>query len=139
MGSRYALREVEVAIGYDCRRLDDGRRAFFRHTALHRRSRRDVLERRDLILALSSTYMATSSLASNPKMDVDSSIDVLADKRNELVQFLFPYFKAEKKEKTYEDYGKYFDELDEIERQAGREGPSEGPERETNDIIKPEK
>lgn len=139
MGSRYALREVEVAIGYDCRRLDGGRRALFRHTGLHKRARRNVLERRDLILALSSSYMATSSLASNPRMDVGSSIDVLQDKREALIQSLFPYFKTDRREKSYEDYDKYFDELDELDRKSASERPAEGSGKETNDIIKPEK
>ena len=111
----------------------------FRHTGLHKRARRDVLERRDLILALSSSYMATSSLASNPRMDVGSSIDVIQDKREALIQSLFPYFKADRREKSYEDYDKYFDELDELERKSASERPAEGSWKETNDIIKPEK
>ena len=111
----------------------------FRHTGLHKRARRDILERRDLILALSSSYMATSSLASNPRMDVDSSIDVLQDKREVLIKSLFPYFKADRSEKSYEDYNQYFDELDELDRKSASEMPAEGSGKETNDIIKPEK
>lgn len=116
MASRYALREAEGAIGYDCRRLEDGRRALFRHTAVHRRARRDVLERRDLSAVLGATYVAAAARAANPRLDVDRASDAVADVRESFVRAAFPYLRQEpRRPRGYDDYGEYFDELDAIE------------------------
>lgn len=121
MGSRYALREVEASIGYDCRRLDGGRRASFRHTFLHKRSRRDLLERRDLLRVLGSSYVAMAALSADPRMDLDASLEAIGDVRESLLKSAFPYMKAKAKPKKYEDYSEYFDELDELERMEKKE------------------
>lgn len=119
LDSRYALREVEVAIGYDCRRLDDGRRAVFRHTPIHTRARMDFLDRRDLSDVAKSSYLAIAALASNPRMDAGVSQNVIQSARESCLRTLFPYVKLEAKNKMnkYEDYEEYFDELDRIEKE----------------------
>lgn len=132
MESRYALREIEGAIGRDCGRLEDGRRASFRHTFLHRKSRMDFLERRDEIAFLSTSLAATASLASNPRVDVDRAVELVADSRRALFRSVFPYADAAREErpKDYDDYSEYFDELDRIEKEADTG---------QNDIISEEK
>jgi hypothetical protein len=115
--SRYALRELEGAIGYDCRRLEDGRRALFRHTLVHRIARRSFLERRDMMAVMGLSYSSLSSFAANPRLEIDASREVVGGARKALLEIAFPYldFGDDKKPKTYEDYSEYFDELDEIE------------------------
>ena len=117
MESRYALREIEGAIGYDCRRLEDGRRALFRHTLVHRMARRAFFERRDMMAVMGLSYSALSSFAANPRLDIDASRDVVGGARKSILEIVFPYldFGDDKKPKTYEDYSEYFDELDAIE------------------------
>lgn len=128
MGSRYALRELEGAIGYDCRRLEDGRRAVFRHTAIHKKARQAFFERRDLLRVLVASYASTASFAANPRFDTDVSIDVVKGGRSDLVKAAFPYLKTKEDDatKSYDDYSAYFDELDAIE--ASKASPSVGGE-----------
>ena len=89
----------------------------FRHTFLHRAVRRSFRDRRDMINVLGMSYVAMSGFASNMKLNVDSSIQVVGDARLTLLKTAFPYlnFETESKEKSYEDYSEYFDELDAIE------------------------
>lgn len=119
MESRYALRELEGAIGYDCRRLEDGRPAVFRHTLLHKRAKRGFYERRDAMLVLHASYIAMSALAANPRLDLDVVRDILKDQRSALVNTALPYLKEkepeeETKEQKTSRYDRYFDELDRI-------------------------
>jgi len=125
--SRYALREIEGAIGRDCRRLEDGRRALFRHTLFHRIARNDFRERRDEISVLSASYIATACMASNPKIGIGRAVEIVSEMRRDLVRSVFPYIDLEEadkdiedsdKPKSYEDYSEYFDELDRIEEEA---------------------
>ena len=131
MASRYALRELEGAIGYDCRRLRDGRPALFMHTFLHRRARRDFFERRDLVDYLRMSYMSMSCISSNPRISIDEAIDVVAERRSSFMKAIFPYIDIDvnagkkPKEMKYEDYSEYFDELDRLEAMnMGAEGSS---------------
>jgi len=117
--SRYALRETEGAIGYDCRLLSDGRRALFRHTALHARSRREFLERRDTMLVLTASMVSNASLLSNPRLDPKLAADIVSDIRSSLLRTAFPYLSMgddENKEHSRDTYDEYFDELDAIEK-----------------------
>ena len=116
MESRYALREIEGAIGYDCRTLEDGRRASFRHTLIHRKARREFFERRDLVMVMQSTYLAMASLSANMRVDLDAARSIAASNRRALVRAAFPYMPEEKKEEVPKEqmYDAYFDELDDI-------------------------
>ena len=133
MGSRYALREIEGAIGYDCRRLDDGRRALFRHTFIHNRVRRDFRERRDVMMVLAASYLANSAFASRPDIGLDNAMDVIRESKSALLRSAFPHLRIdEPKPESSEDFDRYFDELDEIEAAAKAKGQE-------NDIIDKEK
>ena len=105
----------------------------FRHTFLHKRARRDLLERRDLLRVLGSSYMAMSSMSSDPRMDLDAAMEAVGDIRESLLRSAFPYMSLKEKPKTYEDYSEYFDELDELERQASLDAKT------PNDIMDAEK
>jgi hypothetical protein len=108
--TRYALRELESAIGYDCRRLEDGRAAVFRHTGLHRRLRRDFYERRDAVAYYHTAFVAfAAGSAGKPERLAEAE-----ETRQSLMRTMFPYlhFKQEKtRQETFDDL---FDELDEI-------------------------
>lgn len=118
MESRYALREIEGAIGYDCRTLEDGRRASFRHTLVHRKARREFFERRDIVMVMQSTYLAMASMSANMRVDLDAARSVAASNRRALVRATFPYIcmPEEKQDDAPKEqmYDEYFDELDEI-------------------------
>ena len=115
MESRYALREFEGAIGYDCRLLEDGRKAVFRHTWIHRRCRRYILERRDLISVMQCGIMSSASILSHGKIDVDSAIESIDGRRRSMLKIAFPYIRFDGDRGKEVDYDQYFDELDEIE------------------------
>lgn len=115
MESRYALREFEGAIGYDCRLLEDGRKAVFWHTWIHRRCRRDILERRDLISVMQCGIMSSASILSHGKIDVDSAIESIDERRRFMLRIAFPYVRFGGDAGKDVDYDRYFDELDEIE------------------------
>lgn len=136
MGSRYALREVEGAIGYDCRRLADGRRAVFRHTALHKAARHSILDRKDELSATIASYVAISSLASNPRFEIDAAKDAVKESWSSIVKVAFPYVEARKETgpKSYEDYSAYFDELDAIEAEKATSEQSGTPVREESSV-----
>lgn len=89
--SRYALRELQGAIGYDCRRLHDGRAAEFRHTFIHRRIRRDFFERQDAITAINAALMAVSSLGSHVRVDICEASNIANSSRSLLMKAIFPY------------------------------------------------
>ena len=74
-----------------------------------------------------------ASMASDPRMNFDASVEVVRDSRASMVKAAFPYLSLEEKPKTYDDYSEYFDELDELERQSSLDG--KGP----NDIMDAEK
>lgn len=125
MASRYALRELEGAIGLDCRTLRDGRKAEFLHTALYKRAKREFFERRDSIEYLRMSYMSVSCISANLRMDLDRMLDSVSRNRVALLSAMFPYveFDADQENQKdgggdvrYEDYEKYFDELDELEK-----------------------
>ena len=136
MESRYALREIEGAIGYDLRKLEDGRKAVFRHTWLHKRLKRDFFERRDVSMVMACAFVAKACLASRPGLDTASAYDMAEEGRKSMVYVMFPYIKSdsssgESSEKTGKDsYDAYFDELEAIlekeKKLAGEAG---------NDII----
>ena len=115
MESRYALREFEGAIGYDCRLLEDGRKAVFLHTWIHRKCRRDILERRDLISVMQCGIMSSASILSHGKIDVDSAIESIDERRRFMFKIAFPYSRFYGDTGKDVDYDRYFDELDEIE------------------------
>lgn len=110
------MREIEGAIGYDSRLLEDGRRAIFRHTALHRRSRRDFFERKDLMLLLHSSFISNASIGANPRIGLKDAFDMSEQCRRSFVKVAFPYLDIDDSPSVPEDYDMYFDELDEIEK-----------------------
>ncbi len=128
--SRYALREIECAIGYDCRMLEDGRKAVFRHTAVHKRSRRSILERRDLMLVIGASYVSSSAIASSLRISSESAYNVVEDRRTALMKTAFPYLGIDEKDEKDEwendtsVYDKCFDELDAMEEE-GKEAAGE--------------
>ena len=135
MGSRYALRETEGAIGLDCRRLHDGRVAMFRHTRIHRRTRRDFLERRDTMSILAATMLSTASIGSRPGIELRSVYESVNGTRMSLVKTMFPYLdmgeEPHANDASVDDYDVYFDELDRIEeeeRKAREVNGTEGEE-----------
>lgn len=110
METRYALRELESAIGYDCRRLEDGRTAVFRHTGLHRRLRRDFYERRDVIAYYHTAFIAfAAGSAGRPER-----LDEAEETRQSLLQTAFPYINFDQNRPRQETYDDLFDELDAI-------------------------
>ena len=133
MESRYALREIQGAIGRDCRKLEDGRRAVFRHTHLHKAARRYILERADLITVMYSSVISASAVASHHRIDVKSALDRIIESRRELINVAFPYFDLDKKQEdvSNEEYDKYFDMLEKIEK--------EKEEKKKNEVKKEEK
>ena len=115
--SRYALRELEGAIGLDGRTLPDGRRAVFRHTMLHRRIRRDFLERRDLMHFLSMSMLATAAQSSARGINARAAMESMSSDRTSLMRIMFPYLKSDAEDETSDEqrqYDQYFDELDRI-------------------------
>lgn len=125
MESRYALRELEGAIGYDCRCLPDGRRAIFRHTGLHRSLRREFFERRDLMAAMQSSFVAAAAAGAGRR----AAFDIVEAKRRDMLQVMFPYihFDAPAPVRT-ESIDDLFDELDSIiaaQQASQSEGPKE--------------
>lgn len=80
-------------------------------------ARRAFFERRDMMAVIGLSYSALSSFAANPRLEIDSSMEIVGGSRKTLLEIAFPYFDFgdDKKPKTYEDYSEYFDELDEIE------------------------
>lgn len=112
MESRYALRELECAIGYDCRFLADGRKAVFRHTSLHKRARRDFYARRDVLMVLQATLLSAASLGSHPRANLKTAADLVIESRKNLIHIAFPYLENEPVKPQKEDYDAYFDELE---------------------------
>ena len=102
--------------------------------------RRHLLERRDTIAILTASYLSLSAVASNPKMNVDASIDVVRDARRTLLESAFPYFAENRVEKQEEEdpdekYAAYFDELDELERQQNQSAVRSEDGKTQNDIM----
>ena len=92
--------------------------ASFRHTFVHKRSRREILERKDMLVVLAASYVSTAAFASSPRVDFDAAAESVHERRADLVRSAFPYIKIEEKKRDpskYEDYEEYFDELDAIE------------------------
>ena len=118
MESRYALREAQCAIGYDCRRLDDGRRAVFRHTKLHKLSRQYCLELEDIKSIMSSSVISSAAISSHGRIDISSAINNVIDCRKKLISISFPYLDIEGNKTSVEDgdYDKYFEKLDEMKK-----------------------
>lgn len=113
------MRTLECAIGYDSRTLPDGRRALFRHTALHMRAKMGFFERRDLITVMVASLQSFSSQSSNPRMEINSGMKIVRDKREALFDVVFPY--SSKGQNAHEaesgsapSYDELFDELDAI-------------------------
>lgn len=131
MESRYALRELEGVIGLDLRRLEDGRRAVFRHTPLHRRTKRDFFERRDAMAVLSASLMAYAALGNRMEVTWQSCRDTVDEERRMLSEMAFPYLGSSEKSAKDDGAGKYdeyFDELDAIEEAKARERAKAEPE-----------
>ena len=133
MESRYALREIEGAIGLDCRRLRDGRVAVFRHTHIHRRTRREFLERRDIMSVLLAGMMSTASIGSRAGIPLSSAYEAVNGVRSSLIRTAFPYVDMDgdqqPREVATDDYDVYFDELDRIDeegRKSSKDGLKEG-------------
>lgn len=101
--SRYTLRELQGAIGYDCRRLHDGRLAEFRHTFIHRRIRRDFFDRQDAITVINASLMAISSLGSHYRIDITEAADMANASRSSLVKSAFPYMDFKEPEPVKSD------------------------------------
>lgn len=102
--------------------------------------RRHLLERRDTIAILTASYLSLSAAASNPKMDVDASIDIVRDARQTLVESAFPYFSDKREEKQDDEnpdekYAAYFDELDELERLQDKSTGQPEDGKAQNDIM----
>lgn len=114
MESRYALREVQGAIGHDTRLLPDGRRADFRHTALHRALRRGYFELRDAMFVLHASLISASSLGSHARVDLAKAAEIVANDRRMFVKIAFPYadMSAASSEPTEQNYDTLMDELD---------------------------
>lgn len=113
--SRYALRELEGAIGYDTRRLEDGRRAEFLHTVLHRHARRRFFERRDMAMLLGMTLVSVSELLSKPAFKAKTAVGLVEERRQLLADELFPYLHQDtKRQDDGSEYDVYFKELDAI-------------------------
>lgn len=113
------MRELEGAIGYDCRRLEDGRKAVFRHTWIHRKARREILERRDLIAVLQTSLCSVSALSSHYRLKIDSVVDFIEKRRIDMVRAVFPYVRVEDSKPSEstikgQTIDELFDELDEI-------------------------
>ena len=141
MGSRYALRELECAIGYDCRGLEDGRRAEFRHTGIHRRAKRNLLERRDAIAVYGFTTCAMAAASSHQRINLSKAIDTIESARCNIVSTAFPYLSGKEapvrvRQQTMDEM---FDELDEIiakeksQKEANGGGEPSSPEVESHD------
>lgn len=131
MESRYALRELESVIGYDCRRLEDGRKAVFRHTGLHRRARRDYYERLDMKAAMQANLFAFGTRS--------MSLATVEERRMDLLGVLFPYISFEAPKVQVESIDDLFDELDAIiarqEQQKAMETQTDGDSSSKDGII----
>lgn len=103
MESRYALRGLQGAIGNDCRRLEDGRKAVFRHTVLHKRARIDYYERRDAMLVLHASFMSVASLGSHARVDLEKAAEIVDEDRRMFIQVAFPYVHVEHKKTMSEE------------------------------------
>ena len=118
MESRYALREIECAIGRADVSAYGSRRMVFRHTPIHNRLRRDFMERKDAIVVLQASMISMACLGSNPRVDPSYASKLVLEKKNLLSNVVFPYFKIEEQSTTSasseQDLDAYFDELDDI-------------------------
>ena len=121
MESRYALRELEGAIGYDCRRLEDGRPAVFRHTSLHKRARRDYFELQDVKTAMRCSFVAAAARGARPTIGSEASASMAEEGRIALLKVLFPYNTFDKAPEVKEQsFDELFDELDMISENLKR-------------------
>ena len=93
----------------------------FRHTGIHRRSRRSFFERRDTMLLLQSAFVSNASMGSNPRLDIKESLGIVEDSRRSFIKIAFPYLRIDDGPKEPKDYDEYFDELDAIEAQKEAE------------------
>lgn len=129
MESRYALRSLECAIGYDSRRLHDGRRAIFRHTPIHMRFRMDFMERRDMILLMQTSSICMAMLGANPAIDASRAADSAEAIRTSLFSQTLPYMRTERRNVSQEDaIEEGFDELDRILEMQDKEASGIGVE-----------
>lgn len=125
------MREIEGAIGFDTRVMEDGRTAVFRHTALHKGAKWHFFERRDAMRILEATYVSISA-----RLASKESVKALRDR---LVAMAFPYIGSDgagSNDSDMSQYDKYFDELDrmEAERKA-KTGDEAGPEKEGGSLA----
>lgn len=88
----------------------------FRHTALHRRAKREFFERRDLALLLHASMVSAAC---------DGKSGSLSAARMELTSALFPYVNVGQAQNEA-NYDQYFDEIDaiEAEKKSGQVGGS---------------
>ena len=96
---------------------------------------------------LQASLVAVAAIGSNPRLDIDSSYDIVNESKLSLVRMAFPYIREDKSEKQMskaEIYDKYFDELDAIEEKEKNERKEDGVTDQLalnggNDIIDKEK
>jgi hypothetical protein len=98
----------------------------FRHTGIHRRSKRNLFERRDAMLLLQSSFVSNSSMGSNPRLDIKESLEIVEECRRSFIKMAFPYLRIDDGQKEHKNYDEYFDELDAIEAQKEAEKKADG-------------
>lgn len=98
----------------------------FRHTGIHRRSRRSLFERRDAMLLLQSAFVSNASMGSNPRLNIKESLGIVEDSRRSFIKIAFPYLRIDDGLKEPKDYDEYFDELDAIEAQKEAKKKADG-------------
>lgn len=98
----------------------------FRHTGIHRRSKRNLFERRDAMLLLQSAFVSNASIGSNPRLDIKEVLDIVEDSRRSFIKIAFPYLRIYDSPQEPKDYDEYFDELDAIEAQKEAKKKADG-------------
>lgn len=98
----------------------------FRHTGIHRRSRRNLFERRDAMLLLQSAFVSNASMGSNPRLDIKESLGIVEESRRSFIKIAFPYLRIDDGPQEHKDYDEYFDELDAIEYQKDADKKADG-------------
>ena len=120
----------------------------FRHTGLHKKARRDFLERKDVMLVSRASLAAFAALGSHISAEYSESVELVESARHELMAAAFPYMpkKTEQKDKVQEPdgqtYDQLFDELDRIraelkanDKDYGTDKPSDAVESDGGKLV----
>lgn len=68
------------------------------------------------MLLMHSSFISNASIGANPRIGLKDAFDMSEQCRRSFVKVAFPYLDIDDSPSVQEDYDRYFDELDEIEK-----------------------